>query len=191
MGRTRGGWAWQPRPLGAPGGDFAVSQASAPVTAVCTLPLPLYLFCLPLILTFILLPPLSFSFLPLSRIYFLFWCQFSHNSVLCGSSKCHYLSFFILQAGNPWWILPFVCKYSCKHFYSFLIYQSFLVSTFFLITLFPFSSLQHCCSILMKLVKEEDGMAMYVCVIFTYICKVMYMFRWRFWVTETRINTKT
>lgn len=41
--------------------------------------------------------------------------------VLCGSSTYHYLSFFIIQAGNPW----------SKHFYSFLIYQSFLVSTFF------------------------------------------------------------
>lgn len=67
--------------------------------------------------------------------------------VLCGNGTYHYLSlfffFFILQAENPWWILPFVCKSSCRHFYSFLIYQSFLVSTFFLITLFPFSSLQH------------------------------------------------
>lgn len=67
--------------------------------------------------------------------------------VLCGNGTYHYLSFFffffILQAANPWWILPFVCKSSCRHFYSFLIDQSFLVSTFFLITLFPFSSLQH------------------------------------------------
>lgn len=41
--------------------------------------------------------------------------------VLCESSTYHYLSFFIIQAGNPW----------SKHFYSFLIYQSFLVSIFF------------------------------------------------------------
>lgn len=70
-------------------------------------------------------------------------------SVLHGSGT--YFLFFILQGASPWWIFPFVCKSSCSYFYLFLMYQSSLAPTF-LITLFPFSSLQHCCSVLMKLV---------------------------------------
>ena len=111
--------------------------------------------------------------------------------VLCGSSTYHYLSFFILQAGNPWWILPFVYKSLCKHFYSFLIYQSFLVSTFFLnhsLSTFFLATLLFNINEIGQGRRWDGNVCM--CSL-TYICKVMYMLWWRFWVTETRINTKT